>query len=148
MTEQKHVGSCLCGSVRFKVTGKPKSSIFCHCEYCQKRTGSSVALLVYYHTNSVESITGPLKKHRHISDESGRWIDSEFCANCGSPVTWTLELIPSWRGFEGGSFDNTSNFKCNAHQWCDNAHPSFDKKPSDICYNKQVPFTTEQLEKL
>jgi len=67
-----------------------KSTVFCHCEYCQKRTGSTEKLLVYFRRDAAKKFAGPLKKFRHISDQSGRWIDTEFCEKCGSAVTWTL----------------------------------------------------------
>ena len=148
MTNESHSGGCLCGAVRYEVAGQPKSTVFCHCEYCQKRTGSTEALLVYFRNDAVRNIEGPLKKYRHISDQSGRWIDSEFCEECGSAVTWTLELVPGWRGFEGGTFDNSDSFPCNTHMWTDRAHPSVVIDPSAICFPKQPPFTTEQLEAL
>ena len=148
MTTTMHSGACVCGSVKFEVLGDPKSTIFCHCKYCQKRSGSTTALLIYFHKDAVKSINGPLKTYRYISDESGRWVDSEFCEICGSPITWTLGLVPSWRGFEGGAFDNSASFPCNMHQWTDSAHPSVVINPADTCFPKQAPFTTEQLEKL
>jgi len=148
MTSEIHPGGCSCGAVRYEVLGAPKATIFCHCRYCQKRTGSTAALLVYFKKDAVKNLTGPLKKYRHVSDESERWIESEFCTECGSCVTWTLALVPSWRGFAGGSFDDTSRFPCKMHQWTDSAHPSVVIDPADTCFPKQSPFTTEQLESL
>jgi len=148
LISKSHTGGCLCGAVRFEAAGRPRSTVFCHCKYCQKRTGSSLALLVYFRKDAVKSLSGPMKKFRHTSDQSGRWIDSEFCGTCGSAVTWTLELVPGWRGFEGGVFDNSEKLKCNTHMWTDSAHPSLVINPTDTCYVNQPPFTTEQLENL
>ena len=148
MTAETHAGGCVCGAVRYEVTGRPRSTVFCHCEYCQKRTGSTAALLIYFRKDAVNKIDGPLKKYRHISDQSGRWIDSEFCEICGTAVTWTLELVPGWRGFEGGTFDNSDSFPCHTHMWTDSAHCSVVINPSDTCFPEQPPFTTEQLETL
>ena len=80
--------------------------------------------------------------------DSGRWIDSEFCEKCGSAVTWTLGLVPGWRGFEGGTFDNSASFPCDMHMWTDSAHPSVIIDPNSTCFPQQPPFSTEQLEKL
>ena len=41
MTE--HFGSCLCGTVRFEIKGDFDSFYLCHCQYCQKDTGSAHA---------------------------------------------------------------------------------------------------------
>lgn len=40
-------GSCLCGSVRFTVTGEPDVVGLCHCADCRKETGST--FLYYAH---------------------------------------------------------------------------------------------------
>lgn len=36
-------GSCLCGNVKYAITGQPFSSAVCHCYNCQKITGSAFA---------------------------------------------------------------------------------------------------------
>lgn len=148
MTTESNSGGCLCGAVRYEVTGRPRSTVICHCEYCQKRTGSTQALLICFRRNAVKKIEGPLRNFRHISDQGGRWIDSEFCEKCGSAVTWTLELVPGWRGFAGGTFDNSRSFPCNTQMRTNSVHPSVVFDPSDTCFPQQPPLTSEQLEAL
>ncbi len=36
-------GGCLCGKVRFEITGEIKSIIYCHCSKCRKAQGSAFA---------------------------------------------------------------------------------------------------------
>lgn len=38
-----HFGSCLCGTAKFQVQGEFDSFYLCHCQHCQKDTGSSHA---------------------------------------------------------------------------------------------------------
>ena len=104
MTKEIHSGGCLCGAVRYEVTGRPRTTIFCHCEFCQKRTGSAFSLSVYFDENDVEFLQGSLRKYRLTSD-TGRRVESEFCEICGSTVTFTLELRAGLRGIAGGTFD-------------------------------------------
>ena len=146
--EIEHSGGCLCGAVRFTIEGKPVTTVVCHCTFCQKRTGSTNAFLIYFNKNAVVSLGGPLEKFVHVSDESGRKIEIEFCQTCGSHVTWTLDLVPSWRGFEGGSFDDNSGFSRKIHMWTDSSHPSEKFSDDQICFHKQPPFNTEKLEEL
>ena len=146
--EETHTGGCACGAVRYRVVGKPNFVAVCHCKFCQARTGSTHAQLVYFRKGAVISLSGQLIKKRHESDESGRWIETESCKQCGASVTWTLELVPSWRGFEGSSFDNNKSFPCRVHQWTDSADPTTKINPTDTRFPKQAPFTTAQLEKL
>ena len=36
-------GSCLCGAVRYEVTGPLRKVVYCHCEQCRKTSGHFVA---------------------------------------------------------------------------------------------------------
>ncbi|WP_417502151.1 GFA family protein [Marinobacter sp.] len=38
-----YVGSCLCGTVNFEIKGSFDSFYLCHCQRCQKDTGSAHA---------------------------------------------------------------------------------------------------------
>ena len=44
MTEPILEGSCTCGAVRYRMTGKPLFVHCCHCRWCQRETGASFAL--------------------------------------------------------------------------------------------------------
>ena len=114
---QIHEGGCLCGAVRYRVTGQPFRTGVCHCRFCQRRTGSAFGVGVYFRKQDFELTRGALKSYEHKSDESGRWLRMEFCANCGNTVTWTLELFPDGRGVAGGSFDDPGWIKVERHTW-------------------------------
>ncbi len=100
-----HEGGCVCGGVRFKAAGQPRRVSACSCEWCRKRTGSALGVSVYFEDGDVQILQGELGTYRLRSD-AGRWIDSQFCKNCGTALTWTLEFLPGWRGLAGGTFDN------------------------------------------
>jgi hypothetical protein len=53
-------GGCLCGRVRYAVTGEPVFSGLCHCRNCQRYTGSSFEAVIAFPTASV-SVRGELK---------------------------------------------------------------------------------------
>ena len=118
-----HEGGCLCGAVRYRVNEAPVRTSVCHCTFCQRRTGSAFGIGVYFRQEDVE-ITGVLKSYEHRSDDSGRWLRTEFCPTCGTTVTWTLELLPGGRGIAGGTFDDpTTWLKIERHAWTRSAHP-------------------------
>ena len=83
---QVHEGGCLCGAVRYKVTGDPLRSHVCHCTFCQRRTGSAAGLVAVFEGKNVEIQGGPLTTYEHRSDESGRWLGPngtpEYVAAC------------------------------------------------------------------
>jgi len=39
-------GSCLCGNLRYAVSGDPMLTAICHCQSCQKQTGAAFAVVV------------------------------------------------------------------------------------------------------
>lgn len=51
-------GSCLCGAVKYTVSGDPKNSVLCHCDSCQKVTGS-VFMANYIYEKDVSTILNP-----------------------------------------------------------------------------------------
>ena len=107
MTEPA-TGGCNCGNVRYRISGEPKRITICHCTWCQRRTGSAFGVEVVFDDEQIEITGDSLTSYRHISDESGRWLEQHFCANCGSNIGLTLEAVPGIRSMSAGSFDDTS----------------------------------------
>jgi hypothetical protein len=35
-------GGCLCGAIRYRVSGKPANTMICHCRTCRRAAGSPV----------------------------------------------------------------------------------------------------------
>jgi hypothetical protein len=82
-----HFGSCLCGTVKFEVKGEFDSFYLCHCQHCQKDTGSahaanlvsqSARLIWLAGADAVTSFT--LLGTRH---------NKSFCKLCGSALPST-----------------------------------------------------------
>ena len=97
----KHEGGCLCGEVRFQVSGNLEFSAVCHCRYCQLRTGSALGVSVYFQKENVKITQGTLKSYKLIN-ESGKEMDFQFCAACGSTLLWDIELLLDLIGTSGG----------------------------------------------
>ncbi|RDH81402.1 MAG: aldehyde-activating protein [endosymbiont of Galathealinum brachiosum] len=79
-------GSCLCGLVKYTVTGETKRFYHCHCQRCRKATGTGHAsnLLITPHT-SISWLQGEDKLSRYKVPEAERFYNC-FCQNCGSPM--------------------------------------------------------------
>lgn len=120
---QIHAGGCVCGTVRYRVNNAPVRTSACHCTYCQRRTGSAFGIGVYFREQDVEIIRGVSKTYEHRSDESNRWLRMQFCPNCGTTVTWTIEVLPGARAIAGGTFDDPKWFRIERHAWTRSAHP-------------------------
>jgi hypothetical protein len=119
---ESHEGGCLCGAVRFRVTGRPVRTSACHCASCQRRTGSAFGLGAYFNKQDVE-LRGELKIYEFRSDETHRWLRLQFCPSCGTTVTWTLEAQPGMRAIGVGTFDDPKWLRVERFGWMRSAHP-------------------------
>lgn len=131
-------GGCQCGAVRYRTSGSPIRAMACHCSTCKLRTGAAYGIGVYYQDGDVDIFQGKMAKYRFESDTSGRWIENEFCIQCGSTVSWTLEMRPGLRAIAGGSFDNPNWYDIEGHIWIRSAR-------SDMCYPDGMLVCEEAL---
>jgi hypothetical protein len=102
----EHEGGCVCGAARFKAIGEPLRVTICHCTWCQRRTGTAFGTEVVFADNQVVLAGDETGRYRHVSDESGRWLDVEFCRHCGSNLGFTPEAAPGIRTLPAGAFDD------------------------------------------
>ena len=99
-------GGCVCGANRFKASGEPLRVTICHCKWCQRRTGTAFGVEVVYNSDQVNLTGDEMRQYRHVSDESGRWLDLQFCGKCGGNLGFTLEAAPGIRTLPAGAFDD------------------------------------------
>ena len=78
-----HTGSCLCGAVSFRISGKLRGVVYCHCSQCRKQSGH-----YYAATNvadaAIEIAGGDSLKWYAASAQARRG----FCGDCGSALFW------------------------------------------------------------
>lgn len=127
----KQQGGCQCGAIRFSTSITPVRAMACHCTTCKLRTGSPYGIGVYFNEAEVQIEQGDVLRYRFESDTTGRWIENEFCSNCGSTVFWTLEMRPGLRAVAGGSYDDPDWYKVEAHIWTGSAR-------SDMCFPEGI----------
>jgi len=96
----------MCGAVRFKAIGEPSRVTICHCTWCQRRTGTAFGTEVVFSNDQIEMTGEEIARYRHVSDESQRWLDVEFCRRCGTNLGFTLEAVPGVRTLPAGAFDD------------------------------------------
>jgi hypothetical protein len=89
---QTREGGCLCGAVRFSVTGDPLRTGLCHCHDCRRTSGSSFSFFAVWPRSAYQG-TGELATHEGRS----------FCPVCGSRV---VHLRSDEAEIMVGAFDN------------------------------------------
>jgi hypothetical protein len=112
MTEATRRGSCLCGAVRYTVTGPMRPVIACHCSQCRKTSGHYVAA-----TNAPKthvSIEGAEHLTRY---ESSPGVTREFCSICGSQLFWNDSRSANLAIF-AGTLDQAAGLRLAGHIYC------------------------------
>lgn len=85
MTETTLKGSCLCGTVKYAVTGEPKRFYHCHCMRCRKATGTGHASNLFLQPGKLSWVSGEEKIRAFKVPEAQRFTNC-FCSVCGGRV--------------------------------------------------------------
>ena len=107
-------GGCLCGGVKFRVTGKLGPAGFCHCKQCQRASGSAFASNAPVRTKYFALVAGAELVAEY---ESSPGKFRAFCSRCGSPVCSRRDSEPEIRRLRLGSFDGDPGRRPQAHVW-------------------------------
>ena len=96
-----HTGGCLCGAVRYRISGEIRDVWLCHCGQCRKAQGSAFAASVPTPREQFELTRGAETLHAYrASPHKRRW----FCGECGSPIYSEVDGAPVLR-LRAGSLD-------------------------------------------
>ena len=109
---RNQLGSCLCGEVRFEITGDFERFFLCHCGRCRKDTGSAHAANLFSSTAKVHWLSGEanIKTFRAPSTRHER----SFCAECGSALP-SVQMDGALLVVPAGSLDSAIDIRPDAH---------------------------------
>ena len=83
-------GGCLCGAVRFVITGPIRNVVYCHCSQCRKAQGSAFAV-----NGIVAAPDFKLSGEQNLTAfQSSPGKTKFFCRLCGSPIMSKSEVKP------------------------------------------------------
>ncbi|RYG30417.1 MAG: aldehyde-activating protein, partial [Burkholderiales bacterium] len=77
-------GSCLCGSVRFAISGAFDTFFLCHCSRCRKDTGSAHSANLFSASATIEWLSG--RDYVRCYRLPGSRHERSFCGHCGSAM--------------------------------------------------------------
>ena len=101
-------GSCLCGAVRYTITGPLRSILVCHCAMCRRAM------------SGVGAFTACAPGDIRIEGTKLRWYQSSpiarrgFCAQCGSSLFWE-PAHGNHLSVSAGSLDDSSRLAIGEH---------------------------------
>jgi hypothetical protein len=106
-------GGCLCGAVRYAVSGELREILVCHCVECRRWTGRAWA------------VTAARDGELDIDGEHVCWIESPrsalgasrgFCSRCGSSLFYRAPGRGR-TGIGAATLDDPSGLRVAAHIW-------------------------------
>ena len=105
-----HGGHCLCGALKFEVTGAPEWAAHCHCESCRRATGGPMTTFAGYRESTFAYTAGTPRAHH-----SSPGVTREFCGECGTALTYRNDALGDEVHVLVAAFDTPADFEPQKH---------------------------------
>lgn len=115
-------GRCLCGAVRYRASGPVLATAVCHCDDCQRASGSAFAIIVGVRASNLR-LTGELATFETVGTDSAERRERRFCPRCGSQVLSVLAEAPDLVALKAGTLDDRSWLSPSVEVWRASAQP-------------------------
>lgn len=113
-------GSCHCGQIQFTAAVEPELTSVCHCQDCQKLTGTAFRVSVPALPNSFALVQGEPRVYVKVADSGSRRAQA-FCGHCGSPLYTYDADQASTVGLRVGVLDERAALAPSWQKWCASA---------------------------
>jgi hypothetical protein len=111
-------GGCLCGAVRFEVSGPILSAGYCHCTHCQKRTGTGSSANCRVAQEGFRLLAG-VELIASFQPPTG--VPKLFCSRCGSALFSGDPFSDAEVAVRLGAFDRDPGVRPQYRQFVDSA---------------------------
>jgi hypothetical protein len=81
-------GQCLCGAIRYQLTGEPRHVAVCHCRDCRRSAGAPMVSWAMFPESALTLLQGQPK----TINSSGSAMRS-FCPDCGTGLFYRNAVI-------------------------------------------------------
>ena len=116
-------GGCLCGGVRYEITGPVGSAVMCHCSMCRRASGSAFAVNAGVRADGFRVVAGA-DVMREFESSPGKF--RVFCSRCGSPLYGRWEAHPEFVRIRLGTLDGDPGVRPVMHVWVGARAPWFE----------------------
>lgn len=113
-------GSCLCGRVRYEITGEIGDFGYCHCTSCRKASGTAHAANAPVKRSDFSLVSGA-EELREFESSPGKL--RVFCSRCGSPIYAYLRASADVIRIRLGSLDTPFTKSPKVHTWVSDKAP-------------------------
>ncbi len=111
-------GGCMCGDVRFEVTGPATSACHCHCRDCQQHSGAPYVTWATFPLESFHVTEGALTEYA-----SSQGATRAHCARCGTSIVYRNVKWPTDIDITAASLDDPAAITPTEHIFMDDAPP-------------------------
>jgi hypothetical protein len=119
-------GRCLCGQVTYEVSGELIATAVCHCEHCQRQSGSAFSVNLVVHESQLD-LSGTLSTYEERGEHGdGVYVHRRFCGDCGSPIYSALLGTDGIVAVKAGTLEDRSDVNPTVEAWCDHRQPWVD----------------------
>ncbi len=99
--DERHDGGCMCGAIRYQISGQPMSVGLCHCKSCRRATGGPAVGFVDMPPGSFAWTAG-----EPAFFESSPGVRRGFCPTCGTSLTYEADDLPGEVHLLSATLDN------------------------------------------
>ena len=135
-------GSCLCGTITFRVAKAVGPFEICHCNRCRKKSGSNGLAMLGVLAEDYELLSGARLIHVYAAPIL-HWepaYTSSFCSTCGSPAP--PENPKGFFEIPAGLLDDSPGISVDKHIYTDFT-PEWDRISDDL-----PQYTLKEIYKL
>ncbi|HEX2484187.1 MAG TPA: GFA family protein, partial [Myxococcota bacterium] len=124
MGERAIRGSCLCGGVRFELSGAVGPFELCHCSRCRKASGTAFAAMVGVRREDFRLLEGAelIERYEAPVRERPPPYRTAFCRRCGSPVP-DPPPDADWFEVAAGTLDDDPQLRPDRHIYVERRAP-------------------------
>ena len=122
-------GGCLCGAVRYRVSGEPIASTLCHCQSCRRASGGTNVAWAVFDAGKFQWLAG--SPSDYSSSPGIHWLS---CKTCGSLVGYRRDSRPHHADITTGTLDEPGRFPPAVEIWVtekiewETLHPDLPKR--------------------
>jgi hypothetical protein len=116
-------GGCLCGAVRYELSGRLSRASHCHCSMCRKHHGAAFGSYAAARRSEFRWLSG--------EDQIGRYeatpgVARGFCRRCGSTLFWDAVANAAHFGLALGTVDGDPGVRPSLHIFVGSKAPWFE----------------------
>jgi hypothetical protein len=118
MSDAVYTGGCLCGGLRYQVSGSADNLCYCHCQSCRRATGAPMVAWGTFAAERFAVTRGQLTEFR-----SSPRVVRGFCASCGTSITYRHDKRPAEIDVTLVTLDDPALLEPAAHIWVEDKLP-------------------------